>query len=487
MSTLSALQSVLAATATAAPPQQEQVNQGAAGLLRLVGRMSFGFTDQEWTLARSLGAQNYIWHHLNYKSIDDSAVEQVLAGPGYETLRYSTGELWALYYSSNFDPGVIISQLIKATTFRAVSSKRQLFERMVEFWNDHFNIYLYADACFLLKTHDDANVARRHALGKFRDLLGASAKSPAMLTYLNNNTNIKAHPNENYARELMELHTLGVDGGYTQRDVQEVARCFTGWTTFPAGTPVNSFAYRFDPGAHDYSAKTLFKDTPHEVTIPQGAESQGNKVLDVLAAHPSTARFISRKLLNRFWGENPPASLVDAIAGVFTASGGDLTSVMANVLWMNVALSTPRKFKRPFHLLTSALRALDSGTDAWDYMANLTYGAGHYPFLWPAPNGYPDAAGYWSGLQLPRWNIGAYMLDGRIPSTIIDARKVMHGAVGSEAVLDRIEDRMHGQPMPGSERAVLRSFLGTSGATPPLARLQEVLSLAIAAPSFQWY
>ncbi|MCC6425901.1 MAG: DUF1800 domain-containing protein [Phycisphaerales bacterium] len=485
MSTLSALANVMGTAVTAVPPAGP-TNQGSDVLLRLVGRMTYGFTAQEWELAKSLGAQGYIAHHLNYTGIDDSEVEAVLAG-GYWTLGYTPHQLWQLYCDSNFDASVILEHLIGSTTLRAVRSRRQLFERMVEFWSDHFSIYLFADLAFLLKTHDDANVTRKHALGKFKDLLRASAKSPAMLTYLNNNTNVKEHPNENYARELMELHTLGVDGGYTQRDVQEVARCFTGWTIYPIGTPLNALAYRFDASKHDAGPKTIFQGTPNELYIAPGGEIQGQKLLDALARHPSTARFISKKLLRRFWGENPPIEMVDQVAGVFTATDGDLKAVMGAVLSMNVILSTPSKYKRPFHLLVSTLRALDAKIDRWDYLAGLAYNAGHYPFLWPAPNGYPDALGYWSSLQLTRWNIGSWLIDSRVPGTVINVGKCMAGAIGTEGVMDRIEDMMLGQPLKTAERNSLRKFLGVSGPTPPLSRIQDALSLAIACPSFQWY
>ncbi len=491
MSTLSALGSaigsVIESAGMAALPDRRD-DPGSVPLLRLVNRMTFGYTREEWALARTLGPRAYIAYHLNYEAINDSEVDSILHGPGYETLWYTPNQLWELYYNRGNPSSVpMIYQLVGATVLRAVRSRRQLFERMVEFWSDHFNIYLFADFCDFLKVHDDTNVSRKHALGKFRGILGASAKSPAMLSYLNNNTNVKQHPNENYARELMELHTLGVDGGYTQRDVMEVAKCFTGWTVFPAGTPTASLSYRFDSSTHDFTAKTLFLGTPQEITIAPGGETQGNKVLDALARHPSTAKFISKKLIKKFWGENPTQEMIDQVAAVFTASDGDIKQVMTAVLWMNLTYWTPRKYKRPFHLMASTMRALDGKLPAWVYAANLVYGCGHYPFLWAAPNGYPDATAYWASLQLPRWNIGASMMDSRYPATFVDARKVMQGAMGTEAVLDRIEDVFLGEAMNRDERSALRGFLGPGGATPPWSKLQDALTLAIAMPSFQWY
>lgn len=491
MSTLSALGAALGArtaSGAVASTQPDLSSSGSVALLRLVNRMTFGYTREEWALARSLGPRSYIEHHLNDAAIDDSAVDAILHGPGYESLWYTTDQLWHQYYNGgSFDSTPMVWGLVGATTLRATRSKRQLFERMVEFWSDHFSIHLFADYCDFLKVWDDTNVVRKHAMGRFRDLLGASAKSPAMLLYLNNATNVKQHPNENYARELMELHTLGVDGGYTQADVQAVARCFTGWTVFPAGTPKYSLAYRFLSGNHDSAPKTLFAGTPQEVTIPAGGETQGHLVLDALARHPSTARFISRKLLKKFWGENPPQDMIDQIAAVFTASDGDIKTVMRSVLWMNLAHWTPRKYKRPFHLLVSTLRSLNANFEQWAYAPGFVYGAGHFPFLWPAPNGYPDAQAYWSALQLSRWNIGAAILDSRFPSPYCSTVELMAGAHGTEGTLDRIEELFLGSAMPRDERLAIRNVLGVSTANPPWQKVQDALGLASAMPSFQWY
>lgn len=490
MSTLAALRAVAgartASAVSALPP--DPGDSSSVPLLRLVNRTTFGFTHDEWALATSLGPLNYIEHRLADHGHADGEVDVALHGPGYETLSYTTEQLWNRYYSNGvFNSGPMIEAVVGATMLRAVKSRRQFFERMVEFWSDHFSIYLFADYCDFLKVWDDTNVVRRHAMGRFRDLLGASARSSAMLLYLNNATNVKQHPNENYGRELLELHTLGVDGGYTQADVQAVARCFTGWTVFPIGTPKNALAYHFDSTKHDASAKVLFVGTPQEVTIPGGYESQGNQVLDVLARHPSTARFISKKLLKRFWGENPTSDMIAQVAAVFTATDGDITSVMRAVLRMTLAVNTPRKYKRPFHLLASTLRALNASFDNWLLPAGLVYGAGHYPFLWPAPNGYPDAQAYWTSLQLPRWNLGSMLLDSRTPSPYVDVVSLMQGAHGTEGTLDRIGELFMGAGMTRQERAALRNVLGVSVANPPWQKVQDALAVASAMPSFQWY
>ena len=201
----------------------------------------------------------------------------------------------------------LIGALRQSAILRAVYSRRQLQERMVEFWSDHFNIYAFKGQGPQFKVVDDHETIRAHALGKFRDLLGASARSAAMLGYLDNTSNRKGVPNENYARELMELHTLGVHGGYTQRDVKEVARCLTGWTTEKHW---HRGRFLFDPDAHDNGAKQVLGLT----IAPGGGVTDGERVLDMLAGHPSTARHLARKLCVHFLGDAPDA-WVSRLAG----------------------------------------------------------------------------------------------------------------------------------------------------------------------------
>jgi uncharacterized protein (DUF1800 family) len=198
---------------------------------------------------------------------------------------------------------------------------------MVGFWTDHLNINLEKGDCIYLKPSDDREVIRRHALGKFRDLIRASATSPAMLVYLDGKENQKARPddipNENYARELLELHTLGVHGGYTQNDVYEVARCLTGWRL---RTKVAARTVFFEPGLHDDGSKNILGHS-----IPAGlGELDVERVVDILAAHPSTARFIATKLVRRFVADDPPPSLVERVAAVFTETDGDIKSLVPN-------------------------------------------------------------------------------------------------------------------------------------------------------------
>ncbi len=234
---------------------------------------------------------------------------------------------------------VVARDLMESKLMRAVYSNRQLDEVLADFWFNHFNVYLDKGADHYLITAYERDAIRPHVLGKFRDLLEATAKSPAMLFYLDNWQSVGPNTpqarragnqprrglNENYGRELMELHTLGVEGGYTQKDVTEVARCFTGWTI---EQPQRGGKFFFNPRMHDNGEKTVLG-----VTIPAGGGIEdGEKVLDILAHHPSTAHFISKKLAMRFVADEPPASLVDRMSQTFLKSDGDLREVMRTML-----------------------------------------------------------------------------------------------------------------------------------------------------------
>ena len=194
-----------------------------------MNRLTFGPRVEERARFAEIGLQAYIEEQLNYASINDLTCNLQLST--FNTLKMAANELEGISNQlfDGYDREIIPNELRQATLMRQIYSKRQLYEIMVEFWSDHFNIFIEKGNGFYLKTVDDREVIRKHALGSFRDLVWASAHSPAMMIYLDNQANEKSHPNENYARELMELHTLGVDGGYTQKDVMELARCLTGW------------------------------------------------------------------------------------------------------------------------------------------------------------------------------------------------------------------------------------------------------------------
>ena len=319
-------------------------------------RTSFGVHRDEFASIKTLGVTDYLERQLDYTLIDVSALEAEIAARFPLTLQ-SPDVLMATFPDNIFD---VATQMIAATQYRQMFSGRQLFEIMVEFWSDHFNIHLVNGLGPTLKPFDDQQVIRKHALGNFRDLLHASAKSPAMLFYLDNFFNQAIAPNENYARELMELHTLGVDGGYTEFDVKEVARCFTGWTLrFPDDLSGPYGEFVFASVIHDNQEKTVLGNT-----IPEGGgQADGEQVLDILASHPSTAIFIATKLCRRFISDTPAPTTVEAVANAFTSSNGDIRETLRALFATSAFVdSVDQKFTRPSEYLAGLVRALAPDT-----------------------------------------------------------------------------------------------------------------------------
>lgn len=325
---------------------------------------------------------------------------------------------------SAFGPQAVLAQdLVAAKLFRAVYSNRQLEEVLADFWYNHFNVFLAKGPDRYLVTAYDRDAIRPHVLGKFEDLLRATAQSPAMLFYLDNWQSAGPQSpaarrrhiglNENYARELMELHTLGVDGGYTQKDVTEVARCFTGWSI---RQPARVAAFQFNPRMHDDGGKTVLG-----VRIPAGGGMHdGLAVLHLLARHPSTARHISRELAMRFVADEPPAALVDRMAATFLKKDGDLRAVLKTMFdspefWSREAYRA--KLKSPFEMVASSLRALNADVDfALAVNRQLTQ-LGQPLYRKVEPTGYPNSSQEWlnSAALLARMNFSVALANNRIP------------------------------------------------------------------------
>jgi hypothetical protein len=467
----------LKSPATQTPPR----TPAEPNLLTLVQRMTFGPTGAELALAAQLGVNGYIEHHLNPSAIDDSVLE-ARVGTDFPALALTPQGLSGL----TANPYDVRQQLIRARILRAVLSRRQLLERVVEVWSDHFSIYIDTSGTIqLLKVADDRDAIRANALGTFPQLLRASARSPAMLAYLNNNSNVATGPNENYARELMELHALGVDGGYTQNDVRDVARCFTGWTFFSstATDPTTRFSFRYNNAVHDQGAKVVL-GTP----IPaSGGQQDGETVLTILANHPSTARMVARKLLTAFWGDRPPAELVGEVAGTYTRTGGDIRSMLRHVLGLLFTGRTiPTKYKRPLHQQASALRALGATVTTPGSLQSPLLSAGHLPFNWVPPDGYPDTLEDWAPLVLPRWNFGGQLLNNEYAGVTVDTTALLAGVANTRAaIVQRINDLVFFGRMTASDAADLRNYLAVD--PPTSARVRETFGLALGAPSFQLY
>ncbi|MFZ0160788.1 MAG: DUF1800 domain-containing protein, partial [Kineosporiaceae bacterium] len=277
---------------------------------------------------------------------------------------------------------------------RAIWSKRQLFEIMVEFWSDHLNVPAPADKGSFARHNYDADVIRKHALGRFEDMLVASSTHPSMLAYLDNQLSTKQQPNENYARELMELHTLGVDGGYTETDVKQAALLLTGWDT-----PWDTGVTRYVPDRHYTKPVKILGRTHANGTGTAGRIAQ-QRFVRSLAVHPSTARHICRKLAIRFVSDDPSPELVKALAATYLRNKTAIVPVLRQLFASaEFASSGGMKSRRPFERIIAVIRTLDArytgNKEGLQALYWMTQNAGHVPMAWPTPDGYPDIARSW--------------------------------------------------------------------------------------------
>ena len=336
------------------------------------------------------------------------------------------------------NPQMVVTELQRAALLRAVYSERQLYELMVGFWENHFSIFANKDDDRYLLTSYDRDTIRPFALARFRDLLGATAHSPAMLFYLDNWRSSVARPypatktkpagtdgglNENYARELMELHTLGVDGGYTQKDVQEIARCFSGWTI---QKPNEEGLFLYRPGLHDNGEKIVLG---HKIPAGGGL-ADGERVLDILAAHPATAHFIATKLARRFLSDDPPSSVIDRAAAVFLKTDGSIRETLRAIVTSPefVSPATYRaKVRSPFEYVAAAMRALNAETDGDRPVLDAIGRMGQPVFGRITPDGYADRADQWlsSGAMVARFNFANALATNRMKGTIINVAKLL--------------------------------------------------------------
>src|SRR5437867_3822831 len=433
----------------------------------VLSRLTYGARSGDINRVHAVGVERWIALQLTPERIKDEASDSAIAS--YQTLNVPTAELTAIFRevrmarrdSTSSRAGMelrddrrrlqqSLGEVASAKLTRAVVSERQLYEQMVDFWENHFSVFAGKGQTRLYIPAYDRDVIRPYALGRFRDLLGAVAKSPAMLFYLDNwqsaadsghNTlpalragglprlrrgplpglhlgeapplrgglplpqvqqRVRRGLNENYARELMELHTLGVDGGYTQNDVIEVARALTGWSIDPA-----QGQFVFHPFAHDADEKVVLG---HKLPGGRGIED-GEEVLNILATHPSTARFITKKLAVRFVSDSPPPELVDRCAGVFARSDGDIRATLQCIITSPEFFSKAAyrsKVKTPFELVASALRATGAMPDATPRGAQIVMRLGQPIFGRQTPDGWPDRAADWmnTGAMVNRVNFG---------------------------------------------------------------------------------
>jgi uncharacterized protein (DUF1800 family) len=428
-----------------------------------LNRLSFGPRLGDRSEIDRLGIERWVAGQLEPATIDDTRCDWRLAE--IEPLAEPRGEHY------DYSPEEMLLAIGRSRILRAVHSRRQLHEVMVEFWTDHLNIVAFKGDCRWVRLADELEVIRPHAMGRFRDLVRASATSPAMLVYLDGHDNKVVHPgdrpNENYARELLELHTLGVDGGYSQHDVLEAARCLSGWTyghRFWLGR-VSEVA--FDQERHDNGAKEVLG-----VTIPAGGGKDDlERLLDIVCFHPSTARHLARRLCRAFIADPAPPEAQRVVAEAFTATKGDIPAVLrALIATPAFAGSGGSLFKRPFRFLVSALRATDATTDGGEGLLEALRRMGQAPSEYPTPDGYPLEPEPWIGSLFWRWNLAVALSAGRVPGTRID-REAFDAATGSNAA--RIAHLFGRIP---SDREV--ELIASSG---------DPIAVALASPAFQWH
>ena len=486
-------------------------------VIHALNRLTFGARPGDVQRVRAIGIDKWIELELHPEKIDNSSLEKFLSR--YSVINRPQNELLAeftevrrerqmvkraagdgmtredsiAYRQTGATRRQVVGQLQSARVARAVASNRQLEEVMTDFWLNHFNVFAQKgppQPYYLAEYERD--VIRPNSLGKFRDLLGAVAKSPAMLFYLDNARSMvdstrprladigrnrglgapdavlrvpgrrgRVRPNgglglprpnipnagrggqrgmdpvqneevrqrlnqlrngglnENYGRELLELHTLGVDGGYTQQDVINVARALTGWTI---ERPVAGGGFIFRPVMHDAGEKVVLG---HKLRAGRGIE-EGEEVLDIVARHPSTARYIATKLVRRFVSDNPPQALVDQAAAVFTKTDGDIREVVRTIITSNEFFSQRAyrsKVKSPFEVVVSAMRAMNAEPDSTPRTAQVIAYLGQPIFGHQAPNGYPETGDAWmnTGAILNRINFGMAAASNRIPGARINA------------------------------------------------------------------
>jgi len=591
---------------------QETPSGGPANrdeIVHVLNRVTFGLRPGDVEAVQKMGLHNYIEQQLHPETIDDSTVEQEVSK--FDLLQMTPRELSQMFQeerknnlkkqkqlaaqnqgqaqqpvanagapvnanqnqveqppmlasprekmakmldqAKQYRSVAAIGQLEQAKLVRAVDSQRQLQEVLVDFWGNHFNIDVKKGPDRVLKVVDDREVIRPHILGKFRDLLEASAKSPAMLFYLDNATSTVAHTvtgreqmaterirdqmmqngngalappvpvvgekkggiNENYAREIMELHTLGVDGGYTQKDVQEVARCFTGWSI---DRQTGEFAFR--ARQHDNGPKVVLGHN-----IPAGGGIQdGETVLDILCANPATAHHIALQLCQRFVADVPPSALVDRIAGVFTRTGGDLRQVTEAILTSPAFLSPAtygNKIKSPLEFTVSAVRASSSAFIArqpppYDKLVPAGEGGaimgrgqaadrmskrprqslnwhifelGEPLFACTPPTGYKEVSSTWvsPGALIERLNFAMALTGQKLSDVRFDPKKVLDGTDldKPEDVLNQCVSVFLQNNISSTTRKVLEQTALPAPGDSQTVNPAKLIALIIGSPEFQ--
>jgi uncharacterized protein (DUF1800 family) len=521
-------------------------------ILHLLNRVGFGPRPGDIEHVRKIGAAGYLETQLHPERIDDSALDALLTP--FPSIKMAQAEIDRRYVQPTAiarrlgvappnpevrkevqammrqqgmnPPQKLLQELQGQKIVRAVESERQLQEVMTDFWYNHFNVFWGKGQDKQLTTDYEMNAIRPHVLGKFKDLVMSTAKSPAMLFYLDNaqssSPNMKPpaaerletlerqrmsslNPrqqerlqqqinqirqrmaqapkgrtpgiNENYARELMELHTLGVDGGYTQKDVQEVARAFTGWTI----DRQRLAAFTFREAMHDKGEKIVLG---HKINA--GGIHDAEEVIDILVHHPSTAHFIATKLVRRFVSDEPPASLVDRVTAVYMETDGDIREMLRTIFTSDEFYSPEAyraKTKSPFELVVSAIRAVDGSTNGAPRLAQEIAKMGQPLYQYQPPTGFPDRASQWttSGSLVERLNFGVALSANRMPGTTVDLTRFSDGSTQPERVVEHAIEVLLGGDVSEKTKSILIDQVRSS-TEPPLVK---AFALVLGSPEFQ--
>jgi len=540
---------------TAAPGSSSAVpaNADDKTIVHVLNRLGFGAMPRDVERVRRIGLDKYIDQQLRPETIPDDGMAARLAR--LDTLTLNSHELAEDYFmpaqmaqrrakqqAASQPPESatdkrqartpeqmqlmqaqrqVFTDLAQQKILRAVYSERQLNEVVVDFWFNHFNVFAGKGLTRNYLTAYERDAIRPHVLGKFRDLLEATAKSPAMLFYLDNwqsaapegartadpSTRHRVAPpnprrpfgrpgqigtpprqrtvadlppkpqdkrprglNENYARELMELHTLGVDGGYTQKDVQEVARAFSGWTI---ANPRQGGGFVFDPRMHDDGEKIVLG---HKIKAG-GGEHDGEEVLDILASHPSTAHFVATKLVRRFVSDEPPPSLVERTAERFRETKGDIREVVRTIVTSREFFAPEAyraKVKTPFEFVASAVRATEADSINAMPLVQTLRELGMPPYQCQPPTGYADRADAWvnTGALLNRMNFAVALTEGRVRGV---HAPVPPGSESINAARDEIVDRVLAGDLSSSTRETVAKA----------SRPSQAVALLLGSPEFQ--
>jgi uncharacterized protein (DUF1800 family) len=503
--------------------------------VHLLDRLAYGPSPTDLAEVERIGPELWIKEQLEPASIPDRAVDAKLAP--FHTLNASTAELERDYpplmqvakklgLEGDRDemraelrgvidpmhvPAYIGAELMGAKLVRAIESRRQLQEVLADFWFNHFNVSFEKGPVKWMLTSYERDAIRPHLFGTFRELLGAVAHHPAMLFYLDNwlSTREGFEPplrrflfaradkapkapngiNENYARELLELHTVGVDGGYSQQDIREIARAFTGWTI---DRPRIAGEALFRPRPHDAGEKHLLG-----LTIPSGGgEDDGERVLDYLAELPQTAHFVAKKLCQKFVADDPPPQLVDRVANVFLATHGDLKKVYVAIFespefWSERAFEA--KTKTPLEYAASAVRALGGTTSGDPALSRQIEKMGEPLYRCQPPTGFPEVATPWvnAGALLARINFGLALAHDRVQGIDLHLDRFVPVDGSPAQTVDALAGQILHRPISAKTRTTLLDALDPAADIAPLdgerpkTDVAQIAGLLLGSPEFQ--